>query len=86
MDGKRTLFRIVAELHLRGIEAGFTIYEVADGGVFDDHFGPEGVARETKKESTLIGGDFNDDIGPAGKNVFSVEDLMVGQSVGDDLI
>lgn len=86
MNGKGTLFRIVAELHLRGIEAGFAIYEVADGSVFDNHLGPEGVAGKTEKESTLIGGDFDDDIGPAGENVFGLDNLMVGQSIGDNLV
>ena len=86
MNGKGALFGIVMEFHLGGIETSFTFDEVADGGIFDDHFGPERVARETEKECTAISGNFDDDVGPAGDNMFGFKDVVVGESVGNDLV
>lgn len=66
MDGERTVLAVVAEFHLRGIETGFAVDKITDGGVFDDHFGPERIAGKAEKISAFVGGDFNDDVGPAG--------------------
>ena len=54
------------KLHLGGVVAGLAVDKITNGSVFDDHFGPERVARKTEKICTLIGGDFDDNIGPAG--------------------
>lgn len=86
MDGKGALLRIVVEFHLRGVEASLAFDEVADGGILDDHLGPERVARETEKVGAMVGGDFDDDVSPAGDDVFGLENLMVGEGVGNNLI
>ena len=66
MDGKGAMVSIVTEFHLGSVEAGFAIDKITDGGVFDDHFGPEGIARKTKKVGTFVSGDFDNDVGPTG--------------------
>jgi len=66
MDGEGTIFFVVVELHLRGVETGFAFNEVADGGVFDNHFRPERVAGKAEEIVSGIGRDFNDDVSPAG--------------------
>lgn len=69
MDGERAIPVVIVELHLRGVVAGFTVDEITNCGVFDDHFGPERITRETEEISALVGGGFNDDISPAGNDV-----------------
>ncbi len=86
MDGEGTMLGIVVKLHLRGVIASLAVDKITDGGVFHDHTRPEGVTRKTEKIGTLISGDFDDDIGPAGQNMFGVLDLVLGKSLGDDLI
>ena len=66
VNGERTVLLVVVEFHLGSIEAGFAIDKIADGGVFDDHFGPERIARKAEEIGAFVGGDFDDDIGPAG--------------------
>lgn len=78
VDRKRTMLGIVVELHLRSVETSLTLDEVTDSGVFDDHLGPERIARETEKESTMISGDFDNNIGPASDNMLGVENLIIG--------
>jgi len=72
-----TLSFVIMQGHLRSVEASFAFYVVAKFGVFDDHFGPEGVAREAEKEGTFVGSDFDNDVGPAGYDVFSVGNFMI---------
>ena len=63
-------------MHGRGVETGFAFDEVAKTRVFDDHFGPERVAREAEEELAVRGGDFDDDVGPAGDNMFGGFDFL----------
>ena len=49
VDGKGAMVSIIMKRHLRGVVAGFAVDKVADGGVFDDHFRPEGIAGEAEK-------------------------------------
>ena len=86
MDGKGAFLGVIAELHLGGVKASFAIDKVANGSVFDDHFGPERIAREAEEVIAVVGGDFDDDVGPAGEDVVGLEDFFVGQSLGDDLV
>ena len=74
------------KLHLRGIKTSFTIDEITNGGIFDNHFRPERISGKAEKIGTTIGGDFNNNIGPAGENVFSFLDFFVGKSFLDNLI
>ena len=77
---------VVMELHVRGVETGFAFDEIADGSVFDDHFGPERIAGKTEKVGFLIGGDFDDNVGPASENMVGFENLALGESLRDDAI
>ena len=86
MDGKGAMLVVVVELHLRGIVAGFAVNKITNSGVFDDHFGPEGVARKAEKIRALIGGDFDDDIGPTGENMLGVLNFFIGKSICDDVV
>ena len=72
MDGERAMFFIIMKLHLGSVETGLAVDEITDGGVFDDHFGPKGIAREAEEIIAFVGGDFNDDVSPAGEDVVSV--------------
>lgn len=77
VDGEGATFVIVVECHLGGVVAGLAVDEVADGGVFDDHLGPEGISGKTEKVGTLVGGDFDDDVGPAGEDVGGLLDFVL---------
>ena len=66
MDGEGTFLVVVVELHLGSVETGFAVDKIADGGVFDNHFGPERITRKAEEVGAFIGGDFDDDVGPAG--------------------
>ena len=76
VDGEGTLVLVVVESHAGGVEAGFPVDEVAKLGVFDDHFGPEGVSGEAEEEVPVVGGDFDDDVGPARDNLFDISDFV----------
>ena len=77
VDGEGAFVFVVVEGHAGGVEAGFAFDEVAKFGVFDDHFGPEGVAGEAEEIVAGGGGDFDDDVGPAGEDVFGLFYLMI---------
>ena len=77
MDRERAILFVVMKFHLGGVIAGFTVDEIADGGVFDNHFGPEGIAREAEKEGAFIGSYFNYNVSPAGDNMLSINYLML---------
>ena len=62
---------------MRGIVASLAVDKVADGSVFDDHFGPKRVAGETEKIGAFVRGDFYDDISPTSKDMFGFEDFFV---------
>ena len=49
-----------------GVKTGFAFDEVTNRSVFDNHLGPEGIAGKTEEIGFLVGGDFDDDVGPAG--------------------
>ncbi len=72
MDGERATLFIVAEFHLRSVVTGLAFDEIADSGVFYNHFGPERVSGESEKIGALVGGDFNYNVGPAGQNMLSI--------------
>ncbi len=84
VDGERTVLLVVAKFHLGSVETGFAVDKVADGGVFDNHFGPERIAGEAEKIGTFISGDFDDDVGPAGQDVLGFLDLVIFQGLFDD--
>ena len=86
VDGEGATFVIVVELHLGGVIAGLTIDEIADSGVFDNHFGPEGISGETEKIGAVVGENLNDNISPAGEDVGGLLNLVVWQSGSNDLI
>ena len=77
MDREWAAFVVVVELHLGGVEAGFAVDEVADGGVLYNHLGPEGVTGEAEEIGAFVGGDFDDDVGPAGEDVGGLLDFVV---------
>lgn len=77
---------IVVELHLGSVKASLAIDEIANGGIFDNHLRPEWVAWEAEKVSAVVGGNLDDDVGPAGENVFGFLDLLVRESLLDDLV
>ena len=77
VDGEGAVVLVIVEGHLGSVEAGFAADKIAELGVFDDHFGPEGVPREAKEEVALVGGDFYDYVGPAGKNLVGGRDGVV---------
>lgn len=85
VDGEWAILRVVVKFHLRGVKTGFAVDEIADGGVFNNHFGPERVAGETEEVSTLVGSDFDNDVGPASDDVFGFFDFFVGKSGFDDV-
>ena len=86
MNGEGAALVVVVEFHLGGIVAGLTVDEIADSGVFDDHFGPEGVSGEAEKVGALVGDHFHDDISPASEDVGSLFDFMIWESIRDDLV
>ena len=67
-----------------GVETGFAFDEITNRGVFDDHFGPEGVAGEAEKVRFLVGGYFNDDVGPTGEDMFGAENATFRQRIRND--
>ena len=71
---------------MRRVETGFAFDEIAKFGIFDDHFGPEGVARETEKESALISGGLDDDISPARNDMSGGGNFVIRKSVLDDVL
>ena len=83
---ERAAILVAAELHVGSVEAGFAFHEVANGGVLDNHLGPEGIAWEAEKVGFLIGGDFDDDVSPAGEDMLGFENLALWEGVGDNLI
>jgi len=84
VHGERAVLLVVVKSHLRGVETGFALNEITEFGVFDNHFGPEGVAGETEEEVALVCGGFDDDIGPSGDDVFGVGDFVVFEGLFDD--
>lgn len=86
VDGEGAVVFVVVELHLGSVETSLAFDEVADGGVFFDHFGPEGVAREAEEIIAAVSGDFDDDVGPAGEDVLGFLDFFVGEGLGDDFV
>ena len=86
MNGEGAALVVVVEFHLGGIVAGLTVDEITDSGVFDDHFGPEGVSGEAEKVGALVGDYLHDDVGPAGEDVGGLFDLMIRESIRDDLV
>lgn len=86
VDGEGAFLFVVVEGHLRGVEAGFATDVVAEFGVFDDHFGEEGVAGEAEEEVAIGGGDFDDYVGPAGEDVAGVCDFVAFERGFDDAI
>lgn len=86
MDGEGATLVVVVEFHLRGVVAGLTVDEIADGGVFDDHSGPEGVSREAEKVGALVGNYLHDNVGPASEDVGSLFDFMIRESIRDNLV
>ena len=86
MNGEGAALVVVVEFHLGGIVAGLTVDEIADGGVFDDHFGPEGVSGEAEKVGALVGNYLHDDVSPASEDVGSLFDFVVRKSIRDDLV
>ena len=77
VDGEGAALVVVAEVHLRGIETGLAVDKVTNGGVFYNHAGPERVAREAEKVRAAVGGDLDDNIGPAGQDVVSRKNAVV---------
>ena len=84
VHGEGAVLLVVVEGHLWGVETGFALDEITESGVFDNHFGPEGVAGEAEEEVALVCGGFDDDIGPAGDDVFGVGDFVVFEGAFDD--
>lgn len=80
------MFGVVMQFHLWGIKTSFAVYELAYGSIFDYHFGPERIARKTEEIRTICGGDFYNNIGPAGDNMLGVLDGLVGKSFGNDSV
>ncbi len=86
VDGEGALLVVVVELHLGGVEAGLAADVVAELGVFDNHLGEEGVPGKAEEVVAVVGRDLDDDIGPAGEDVASTLDFVVGESMLDDLV
>ena len=80
------MLAVVVKLHLGSVETGLTVDKVAHSGVFDYHFGPERVAWKTEEICTVGSSNFDNNIGPAGKDMLSVLDSLVWKSFGDYLI
>ena len=86
MDGERAVFAVIVQLHLGGIVASLAVDKVTNGSIFDDHFGPKRVARETEKIGAFVCGDFYDNISPTSKDVFSLENFLVRKGASNNLI
>ena len=81
VNRKWAMMLIVMELHLWGVKTGFALYEIANGGVFDNHFGPKRIAWETEKIIALIGSNLYDNICPAGEDVLGMLDFGIWKSL-----
>ena len=77
VDREGAFLIIVVKSHAGGIEACFALDVITKFRVFDNHFGPERISGETEEEAALVGCDFEDDVGPAGDDLFDVSDFMV---------
>lgn len=86
MNGEGATLFVTAKLHLRSVVAGFTINEVADSSVFYNHFGPERIARKTEKIRTFVGSNLDDDVSPAGEDVFGIGDVIVWEGLSNDSV
>ena len=86
VDGEGAAVFVVVKFHLGGVETSFALHEITNRGVFNDHFGPERVARKAEKVGFFFGSDFYYDIGPAGEDVFGLENFLLRKSFGDNFV
>lgn len=84
VNRERATVFVAEKFHVGGVETGFALDEVANSGVFHDHFGPERVAGKTEKVGFLVGGHLDDDVGPTSENVFGVQNFAFGQRIRND--
>ena len=61
-----------------GVETSFTFDKIADSGVFDNHFGPKRIAGKAEKVGFLVGGDFDDNVGPTSEDVLGLKNMAFG--------
>lgn len=86
MDREGAVVTIIVELHLRGVKTGFTFDEIANFGVFNNHFGPKWIAGEAEKVVAAGSTSLNDDISPTSNDVFSVLDFGVFEGLSNNLV
>lgn len=86
MDRKGTFLFVVVKFHLRGVVTGFAVDKITNCSVLNDHSRPKGITRETEKVSAIIRGYFNYDVSPAGKNMLSLKNFLIWESVGNNFI
>lgn len=67
---RKGAFLPVVKRHIWGIKTGLAGDELAKLGVFDDSFSPERIAWEAEEVGIFVSFDFDDDISPAGNDVF----------------
>ena len=80
------MLAIVMKLHLGSVKTSLAVDKVTDSGVFYYHFGPERIAWKTEEIRIIGGSDFNNDIGPASKDMLGVLDCLIWESFGNYLI